>query len=115
MEVLKLLPTTNGHGWLRVVMVGEFDLSGVDHFREVVDPAIASGESRQIEFDLERLTFIDSSGLHALVEADRAMRAQGGTVNVVGVGPPVLKVFELTGLDRLLTIVGRTPSMRAAA
>jgi anti-anti-sigma regulatory factor len=53
--------------------------------------------------------------LHALADADRAMRAQGGTVNVVGVAPHLLKVFELVGLDHVLTIVPRSRSVGAAA
>ena len=115
MEGLKLLPSTDERGRLRVALVGEFDLAGVEGFREVVTRAIDSGKHREIEFDLERLTFIDSSGLHALAEAERSMRARGATVNVVGVAPQLRKVFELIGLDRVLTIATASRSVWAAA
>jgi anti-anti-sigma factor len=115
MDGFKLLPAADEHLRLRVTLVGEFDLAALDDFVETVTPAIDSGEYREIEFDLARLTFIDSSGLHALTEADRAMRARGGTVSVVGVAPHLLEVFELTRLDRVLTIVSEPVPARAAA
>jgi anti-anti-sigma factor len=115
MQGLKLFPTTDEHGRLRVKLVGEFDLAGIEHFREVVIPAIDSAEQREIEFDLGRLTFMDSSGLHALAEVDRAMRARCGTVNVVGAPPHLVKLFQVSGLDRVLTIVPHSiPASRAA-
>ena len=115
MEGLQLHPTTDDDGRLRISIVGEFDLSGVEHFREVVTPAIGSGEYSEIEFDLGQLTFIDSSGLHALAEADRAMRGGGGQVRIVGVAAPLLKVFKLIGLDRVLTILTPSPAASAVA
>ena len=114
MDGFELLSTADEHGRVRVTLIGEFDLAGVDNFREVATRAIDSGEYREIEFDLERLSFIDSSGLHALADADRAIRAGGGTVNLVGAAPRVLKLFELTGLDRVLTVVPQSLSAGAA-
>jgi anti-sigma B factor antagonist len=115
MEGLKLLPTADETGRLRIALVGEFDLAGVKHFHEVVTPALDGGRYQEIEFDLEQLTFVDSSGLHALVDTDRMMRATGRMVHVVGVAPRLRKVFELVGLDRVLTIGPRSPAARAAA
>jgi anti-anti-sigma factor len=114
MDGFKLLPAAAEHDRLRLTLIGEFDLAGVKNFREVVTPAIDSGAYREIEFDLERLSFIDSSGLHALADADRAMRARGGTVNLVGATRPVLKVFELTGLDRIFSVVPQSVPAGAA-
>jgi anti-anti-sigma factor len=48
---------------------------------------------------------MDSTGLHLLAEAHRAMAAKGCAAIVVCSSPLLLRVFELTGLDRLLTIV----------
>jgi anti-anti-sigma factor len=111
----KLLSAGDEDGRLRIALFGEFDLAGVKPFREVVAPAIGSDTYRDIEFDLERLTFIDSSGLHALAEADRAMRTRGGSVHVVCSAPHLLKIFQLIGLDRVLTIVAHPQPARAAA
>jgi anti-anti-sigma factor len=56
-------------------------------------------------FDLTRVSFMDSAGLHLLVDMDRTMKAGGGAVKVVNAHTGIAKIFELTGIDRLLTIV----------
>jgi anti-anti-sigma factor len=44
----------------------------------------------------------DTAGLHALVAAHKQARAEGGQVLLVMSGPAVLRIFEITGLDRVI-------------
>ena len=66
---------------------------------------MAAGKKR-IVIDLEATSFIDSSGLAALVRALKRARAAGGNVALAGLQPPVQKVFELTRLDKAFDIFG---------
>ena len=111
----KLLLAADEDCRLRVALFGEFDLAGVKPFCEAVTPAIDSGDYQEIEFDLERLSFIDSSGLHALADADSSMRARGGTVRVFCSAQRLIKTFQLVRLDSVLTIVPESRGARAAA
>ena len=54
--------------------------------------------------DAERLTFCDSSGLRILVEIANDLRPSGGRVAIIKAQPIVLRVLELTGLDRAILI-----------
>ena len=68
-------------------------------FREVV----AGGHVRVI-VDLEDVSFIDSSGLAALVSGFRVAREAGGTVKLAGLNEQTMMVFKLTRLDRVFEI-----------
>ena len=62
-----------------------------------------SGGARQFVIDLTLVDFIDSSGLAVLVSGMKRARAEGGNLKLVGVQPNVMRVFELTLLDRVFS------------
>jgi anti-sigma B factor antagonist len=110
---LQLLLSEPGDAVLELRLTGELDMSNVQTLRDAT--AMASGSYHCLVFDLSELSFIDSSGLHALAEANRAMVARGGITKVICSPGNVLKVFELTGLDRLFSIVEtRTEALAVA-
>jgi anti-sigma B factor antagonist len=91
-----------------VTVGGEFDLASYRAFKELVDELIVL---RQVDLvlDLEGVTFVDSLGLGALVSARRKTEAFGGSLALVCTNPAVLKVFRLTHLDRVFTLLGQVP------
>lgn len=105
MEFLQVLLTEQDERVLELKVSGEIDLATVVPLREATRAAARSGDYDALVVDLLGVDFIDSSGLHVLVEANRAMVEQGGEMTIVCASLNVLKVFELTGLDRVLTIV----------
>ncbi|HLF15683.1 MAG TPA: STAS domain-containing protein [Bacteroidota bacterium] len=54
--------------------------------------------------DLESVEFCDSSGLSALLIADRTMREHGGSVILVHVNKKVMDLMSISQLDRVFTI-----------
>jgi anti-sigma B factor antagonist len=54
--------------------------------------------------DMTEVQFCDSSGLSALLIADRAMREHGGSVHLVHVHKKVLDLMKISMLDRVFTI-----------
>jgi anti-anti-sigma factor len=84
---------------------GELDLGTVPPLRDASQAATGSGDHRHLIFDLTDLEFMDSTGLHEIVKAHHAMLAAGGLVTVVCSSRNLLRVFELTGLVGVLTIV----------
>jgi anti-sigma B factor antagonist len=54
--------------------------------------------------DLAAVTFIDSSGLAALVSGYKLARERGGTLKLAGMNKQVQSVFALTHLDRVFEI-----------
>lgn len=54
--------------------------------------------------DLQEVTFIDSSGLGALVSALKMVRTRGGKLYVCSINDQVRMLFELTSMDRVFKI-----------
>ena len=55
--------------------------------------------------DARATTFLDSSGINALVRARERTERLGGSIHVVTESRPVLRVFSITQLDRMLAVV----------
>lgn len=64
---------------------------------------IAAGHTRLV-VDLTSLAFLDSTGLHALVEAWDRARDHHGMVRVVCPDPLALRAIRMTGLDTLIAV-----------
>lgn len=77
-----------------LVVGGEVDLATVERFR---DALLEAQGSPRVVVDLTAVTFLDSSGLKALVAAYHRVPA-GGELRVVGLRPNIRRVFEITGL-----------------
>lgn len=54
--------------------------------------------------DLSDVEFCDSSGLSALLIAERKMREKGGTVRLAGLQKKVLSLIKISHLDRAFSI-----------
>ena len=55
--------------------------------------------------DLSDAAFLDSSGLGALTNSKRRIERKGGRLVVVNTDDQMRRVFELTGLMRVLNVV----------
>lgn len=91
-------------GVVRLVLVGELDLSSASQVEEVLKDLELEGPSL-IVLDLRELTFMDSTGLRVMVSADARARDQARRLAIVQGPEPVHRVFRITGLDDHLDIV----------
>jgi anti-sigma B factor antagonist len=105
LTAFQLSLTEPSEGVLMFELTGELDLSTADPVKQAVKDALASRAYSTLVFDVSRLGFIDSTGLHLMAQAHRAMLAAGGQTRVICGPGNVRKVFELTGLDRTFAIV----------
>jgi anti-anti-sigma factor len=93
-----------------VAVTGEVTFSNVAELNRRLDAAL-SGESRDLVVDLSDVSFIDSSGLSALLTASKQARERGGAVALVLAGAEPPSIFRFRGVDRLLALY---PSREAA-
>jgi anti-sigma B factor antagonist len=85
---------------VRLALQGELDLMTAPVMKDAIDKAASNGYRRMV-LDLTELRFIDSTGMHLLVEAQRRMTAKRAETVVTSPPPHVAKVFEVMGLDRV--------------
>lgn len=88
-------------GPVRVRLEGELDNLSVPVLRQTVDALYASA-CFQISMDLTELTFIDSSGLGALVAVWRRCQSEAGRATVVNPSDAVRRLMDMTGIARFL-------------
>ena len=87
-----------------VAVRGDLDLHTAPELREALDRAIDEGRSRLV-VDLTETSYMDSSGLTALVLAHKRVRQRSGQLVVVNVDPSIGRTFEITGLHLLFPLV----------
>ena len=87
-------------------LVGEADVTNSDALREVLDAEVAK-EPRTLIIDLSGLRFMDSSALHVILRANRAMDRLGGVLALAGPREPVAKMLRLTAADQLVPVYPR--------
>jgi anti-sigma B factor antagonist len=89
------------HGVPVVATPEEIDITNAEALRSALLTAAANGHGTLV-VDMTRTRFCDSSGLHTLIAAHKRARAEGREVLLVIPGPPVLRVFALTAMDRVI-------------
>jgi anti-sigma B factor antagonist len=65
---------------------------------------ICKPQLKELVIDLSDVDFCDSTGLSALLIAERKMRENGGIVKLAGVQKKVLSLIKISHLDRAFQI-----------
>ena len=89
-------------GVVIAAVVGDIDLSTVAGLRERLSELADSGQP--LLLDLNRVTFIDSTGLGVLVATARRAAVNGVTLHAVCSRPQTRKLLWLTGVDRRIPL-----------
>jgi len=82
---------------------GEMDLYNAGEFKSAVDSIFSSGVSVAI-VDFDQLTYVDSSGIGAMLYAFTQSRARGIDLCFANITGSVRRVVELTSLTGFLPI-----------
>lgn len=84
------------------VVAGDLDLLTVPDFGQQLDRVVLGADALLI-LDLSAVTFLDSSGLSALVTHQKRLAERGATTRLV-CAERLLKLFRITRLDQVFTI-----------
>lgn len=98
-------------GTVVVVLEGEIDLCAAPEF-EASLTRLGAGHSKPIVVDLDRVSFMDSAGVHVLLQFSLA-RGNGNRLALAGGSPQVRRLLEVTGVRRYLTFVA-SPQLGSA-
>lgn len=80
---------------------GRLNMVSARRLKEILSELVTNGTTR-IVVDMGETSFLDSSGLGALIGGLKSARQAGGDLRIARVSPAVMTVFELTNLDRVL-------------
>jgi len=95
-------------------LAGEIDLHVSPIIRRSLNRMIAK-KPKQLVVDLSRVSYIDSAGLGAVIEAMREVEAYGGKFAVAGLQETVRSIFKMLKLDQVFSIFPDVDAALAAA
>ena len=109
---LRTTTELSGDGSRVISVAGELDLYTAPELKPALMAASGGGPGAVI-VDLTECTFIDSTALGILVKAKKALAAEAIELSLVTSDRNILRVFEITGLDRVFTIHPTRPEAAA--
>lgn len=91
---------------LRITGLKELSGAGATNVRDQIANTLQPAHSN-LEVDLSETTFVDSSGLGALISLHKTLRARGGQLRLINPSSTCQQLLELTRLHRIIEIVKR--------
>ena len=89
---------------IRVVDVeGEIDVYTAPRLRELLIELVNNGHYQPV-VNMEKVEFLDSTGLGVLVGGLKRVRAHDGSLDLVCTQERILKIFRITGLTKVFGI-----------
>jgi stage II sporulation protein AA (anti-sigma F factor antagonist) len=92
------------HGVLIVRLEGELDHHTADMLRTNIEKKLAEEPVQHILLSLAHLHFMDSSGLGVILGRYKKISARGGDMVICSINPVIYRLFELSGLFKILKI-----------
>ncbi|MFF0434383.1 STAS domain-containing protein [Streptomyces sp. NPDC004327] len=96
-----------------LALTGELDHDTAAPLKEAL--AGQGGAGRRVVVDCAGLRFCDSTGLNVLLQARLRLLDGGGRLDLAGLGPPVDRMFEITGARSVFRVYESTAAALADA
>ncbi len=97
------LTTRDVAGRTIVAVGGEIDVYTAPKLRDTITDLVGNGVY-DIVVDMEKVEFLDSTGLGVLVGGLKKVRAHDGSLELVCNQDRLLKIFRITGLAKVFVI-----------
>jgi len=81
----------------------QLDISTSTLFKQTLDEVISSSEKTELDFS--KTEMVSSAGLRVLLQAEKVIQKSGKNMVLKNVSPEVMEVFEITGVDKIFTIL----------
>ncbi|HHU33281.1 MAG: anti-sigma F factor antagonist [Zhaonellaceae bacterium] len=89
---------------LIVTVFGELDLVIAEQFKAVIEKELENLKINTLILDLKEVTFIDSSGLGAILSRYKMLSEKHGRMALINPQPAVKRILELSGILRIINI-----------
>lgn len=94
-----------------VKVFGELDHHKAARLSAAADGALCSSNAVNVIFDFSELEFMDSAGIGVIMGRYKKTRTLGGRVVVFGANASVLRIMQMSGMDKIVKLV---PSLEKA-
>lgn len=86
---------------LKVNLQGSLDISGVDMLEDKVSE-IEFSSLEAVQFNLQNIEFIDSTGIGSLLNLTRLLEGQGVRFEIINVNEDIREIFRILELEEIL-------------
>ena len=93
---------------LSIQITEEIDHHVAEKIRTRADFEIQKYIPKKLIMDFEKVNFMDSAGIGMILGRYKMISMFGGTMNMVNVAPNVKKVFEMSGITKIIPIIEKT-------
>lgn len=87
---------------LVVHLVGELDHHSAEEVRNKIDDKIDCSKYTTLIMDFNDVTFMDSSGIGVVIGRYKKLLLRNGKVGVINVKNSIKRVFELSGIFKII-------------
>lgn len=90
---------------LLVKITEEIDHHTTEKIRRIVDNEITRYMPRKVVFDFNKVSFMDSAGIGMIIGRYKTVNMVGGVVEMVNVKPSIKKIFEMSGVSKIIPVI----------
>jgi anti-sigma B factor antagonist len=88
---------------VKIIPVGDIDIITSKEFKEKI--SILIDEEKEILIDGEKLEYMDSTGLGALISLLKKTKTNNSKIYLTNLKPNIYKLFDITGLNNVFEII----------
>ncbi|MDI9442429.1 MAG: anti-sigma factor antagonist [Firmicutes bacterium] len=95
-------------------LVGEFDLHSAPKFKQSMAEVFAEyPQLKHLILDVQKVSFIDSSGLGVILGRYREIEEKGGRLFFVRANPQIKRILQLSGFEKISEFANSTEEVLA--
>lgn len=91
---------------LIIILMGELDHHSAEEVRVKIDDRIDRDNIRKVILNFRGVTFMDSSGIGVVIGRYKKMQNRKGKLCVAEINRTVNKVFEISGMYKIIDVYG---------
>lgn len=89
---------------LIVELSGELDHHSAEEVRVKIDDRIDRQLIEKVIFDFSSVSFMDSSGIGVIIGRYKRVSMRGGRVAIASVNPSIKRIFDLSGMFKIINV-----------
>ena len=82
----------------------EIDHHTSEKIRKRLDYEIQRFMPKKVIFDFQKVSFMDSAGIGLIIGRYKTITVCGGVLEIVNVKPKINKVFQMSGIHRIINV-----------
>lgn len=90
---------------LLIKITEEIDHHSTEKIRRLADNEITRYMPRKVIFDFNKVSFMDSAGIGMIIGRYKTVNMLGGVVEMTNVKPSIQKIFEMSGVLKIIPVV----------